>query len=175
MSLSIQRLDDFVEAHEIADEWQVLAIACLIRVCECSSNDVAKFANVAHVKATHIGIKRKSPAHGSVRLLLRCESALKILVVARRDDERMMRESGFLHDPINPGLAGKVGNVELAAADRFYIRQRGPDKVFDTGILGSAYRRRCLLDLVGTFFPKIGDQKDAMCLFKRSFECFRAV
>src|SRR5207244_8234018 len=132
-------------------------------VCECPSNDVAKFANVAHVKATHIGIKRKSPAHGSVCLLLRSEKAHKILVVARRDDERMMREPGFLHDPINLGLAGKVGNVELAAADRFYIRQRGPDKVFDTGILGSAYRRRCLLELVGTCFPKIGDQKDAVC------------
>src|SRR6266478_7255645 len=109
MSLSIQRLDDFVEAHEIADKWQVLAIACLIRVCECSSNDVAEFANVAHVKAMHIGIKRKSPAHGSVRLLMRSERAHEILVIARRDDERMMREPGFGHDPINPGLAGKVG------------------------------------------------------------------
>src|SRR6266403_5629333 len=175
MSLSIQRLDDFVEAQEITDEWQILGIACLIWVCECSSNDVAKFANVAHVKATHIGIKRKSPAHGSVCLLLRSESAHKILVVARRDDERMMREPGFLHDPINPGLAGKVGNVELAAADRFYIRQRGPDKVFDTGILGRAYRRRCLLGLVWTCFPEIGDQKNAMYSFKCSLQRFQVV
>src|SRR6266496_6062584 len=175
MSLSIQRLDDFVEAHEIADEWQILAIACLIRVRECSSDDVSKFANVANVKSTHIGIKRKSPAHGSVCLLLRSEKAHKILVVARRDDERMMREPGFLHDPINLGLAGKVGNVELAAADRFYIRQRGPDEVFDTGIFGSAYRRRCLFELVGTCFPEIGDQKDAMCFFKCSFKGFRSV
>src|SRR6266513_1712978 len=98
MSISIQRLDNFVEAHEITDEWQVLAIACLIWVCECSSNDVAKFANVAHVKATHIGIKRKSPAHGSVCLLLRSEKAHEVLIVARWDDECMMRESGFLHD-----------------------------------------------------------------------------
>src|SRR5712672_1570127 len=120
MSLSIHRLNDFVEAHEITDEWQILAIACLIWVCECSSNDVAKFANVAQVKATHIGIKRKSPAHRSVCLLFRSEKAHKILVVARRDDERMMREPGFFHDAINPGLAGKVGNVELAAADRLY-------------------------------------------------------
>src|SRR6266566_5597389 len=172
MSLSIQRLDDFVEAHEIADEWQILAIACLIRVCECSSNDVAKFANVAHVKATHIGIKRKSPAHGSVCLFLRSEKAHKILVVARRDDERMMREPGFLHDPVNLGLAGKVGNVELAATDRFYIRQRGPDKVLDTGILGRADRRCCLLELVGAFFPKIGDQKNAVRPFKCSLKGF---
>jgi hypothetical protein len=41
----------------------LLAIVCLIWVCECSSNAVAKFANVAQVKATHIGIERKSPAH----------------------------------------------------------------------------------------------------------------
>src|SRR6266436_3159597 len=78
----------------------------------------------AHLKATHIGIKRKSPAHGSVCLFLRSEKAHKILIVARRDDERMMREPGFLHDPINLGLTGKVGNVEPAAADRFYIWQR---------------------------------------------------
>src|SRR5438552_3245445 len=157
MSLSIERVDNFVEAHEITDEWQILAIACPIWVCECSSNDVAKFANVAHVKATHIGIKRKSPAQGSVGLLLRSEKTHKILVVARRDDERVMREPGFLHDVINLGLAGKVGNVELAAADRFYIGQRGPDKVLDTCILGSAYRGGCLLGFVGATFPKIGD------------------
>jgi hypothetical protein len=36
----------------------------------------------------------------------------------------MMREPGFLHYPINLGLAGKVWNVELAAADCFDIRQR---------------------------------------------------
>src|SRR2546423_13653054 len=166
MSLSIQRLDDFVEAHEIADEWQILAIACLIRVCECSGNDVAKFANVAHVKATRIWIKWQSPADGSVCLLLRSKNAHKVPVVERRDDERMMREPGFLHDPINPGLTGKVGNVEPAAADRFDIRQRGPDKVLDTGFLGNAYRRRRLLELVDTCFPKIGDQKDAIGSFK---------
>ncbi|MEA2865959.1 MAG: hypothetical protein QOE39_674 [Bradyrhizobium sp.] len=69
----------------------------------------------------------------------------------------MMREPGFLHYPINLGLAGKVGNVELAAADRLYIGQRGPDEVSDTGILGSAYRRCGLLKLVGTLFPIIRD------------------
>src|SRR6266849_8448690 len=116
MPLSIEGLNDFVEAHEITDEWQILAIASLIWVCECSSNDVAKFANVAHVKATHIRIKRKSPAHGSVCLLLRSRNAHKILIEEGRDDERVMSKPGFLHDPINPGLAGKVGNLELAAA-----------------------------------------------------------
>src|SRR6267154_4932975 len=96
MSLSIQRLDDFVEAHEISDEWQILAIACLIRVCECSCNNVAKFVNIAHVNATHIWIKRKSPPQGSVCLLLRSQNSHKILVVERRDDERMIRETRFL-------------------------------------------------------------------------------
>src|SRR6266446_494799 len=124
MSLSIQRVDDFVEAHEITGEWQILAIACLIRVCKCSGNDVAKFANVAHVNATHIRIKRKSPAHGSVCLLLWSKNAHKVLVVERCDDERMIRKPGFLDYPINPCLAGKVGNIELAAADRLHIRQR---------------------------------------------------
>src|SRR5258705_8642577 len=124
MSLSIQRLDDFVEAHEITDEWQILAIACLIGVCECSGHDVAKFGDVAHVNATHSWIKRKSPAHGSVCLLLRTKNAYEILVVEGRDDKRMVRKPGFLHDPIDLGLAGKVGNVEGAAADRFYIGQR---------------------------------------------------
>src|SRR5205823_1601076 len=119
MSLSIQRLDDFVEAHEITDEWQILAIACLIRVCECSGNDVAKFANVAHVNATRIWIKRQSPADGSVCLLLRSKNAHKVLVVERRDDECMIRKTGFLDYRINPSLAGKVGSVELAAADPF--------------------------------------------------------
>src|SRR5437879_6025318 len=104
-------------------------MACLIWVCECSSNDVAKFANVAHVNATHLWIKRKSPAHGSVSLLLRSHSAREVLVVKRRNDERMIREPGFLDYAINLRLA-KVGNVELATANCFHIRQRGPDKVF---------------------------------------------
>jgi hypothetical protein len=51
-------------------------------------------------------------------------SSRKDLVVESCDDERMMREPGFPHYPINLGLAGKVGNVELAATDRFYIRKR---------------------------------------------------
>jgi hypothetical protein len=75
-----------MEANEITDEWQILAIACLIWMCECSSNDVndvAKFADVAHLNATRIWIKRKGPAHGSVSLLLRSQSAHKVLVVRK--------------------------------------------------------------------------------------------
>src|SRR6266851_1766153 len=133
-----------MEAHEISDEWQVLAIACLIRVYECSCNNVAKFVNIAHVNATHIWIERKSPPQGSVCLLLRSQSAHKVLVVERCDDERMMRKTGFLDYPINLGLAGKVGNMELAAANGFDVRQCGPDEVVNTSILRGADRRRCL-------------------------------
>jgi len=31
----------------------------------------------------------------------------------------MIREPGLLDDPVDPGLAGEVRNMELAAADRF--------------------------------------------------------
>src|ERR1700720_3502021 len=93
--------NDFIEAHEITDKRQILAIACLIRVCEGSRNDVPEFSNIAHVDATRICIKRKSPAHGSVTLLLGSQSAQKVLVVERCDDERMIRETCFLDHPIN--------------------------------------------------------------------------
>jgi hypothetical protein len=69
--MSIQGVNDFFEAQIITDEGQILAIACFIRVYERSGDEVAKFANVAHVNATQLWIKRKSPAHGSVCQLLR--------------------------------------------------------------------------------------------------------
>src|SRR5712691_3450811 len=122
MPLSIQGLNDFIKAHEITDEWQILSIACLIRLCECASHDVSEFVDVAHVNDPQSRIKRKSPAHGPVCLLLRSHHARKVPVVERRDDERMVRKPGFLHYPIDLRFSGKVGNVELAAADRFYIR-----------------------------------------------------
>src|SRR5712691_6878439 len=99
-------------------------MACQVRVCECPGNDVAKLAYVAHVHATHSWIKRKSPAERPVYLLLRSHDARQALVVERRDDERMIRKPGFLDYPVDLGLAGKVRNVELAAADRFHVRQR---------------------------------------------------
>src|SRR6266403_4341093 len=175
MPLSIYGLNDFIEAHEIADEWQIVTIACLIRVCECAGHDVPEFVDVAHVNDPQSRIKRKSPTHGPVRLLLRTKGARKILVGERRDDEGVILKPGFLHYAIDFGLAGKMGNVELAAADRFYIRQRGPDKVFDPGIFGGAYRRCCLLGFVWTCFPEIGDQKNAMCSFKCSLQRFQVV
>src|SRR6266446_7200150 len=100
MPLSIYGLNDFIKAHEITDEWQILTIACLIRMCEGAGYDVPEFVDVAHVNDPQSRIKRKSPAHGSVRLLVRSKDACKILVVERRDDERMVRKARFLHDPI---------------------------------------------------------------------------
>src|SRR2546426_9343094 len=75
VTLSIKHGDDLIEAHEITDEWQILAMACLIRVSECAGHDLAQFANVAHVNATHTRIERDHPAHGSVCLLLRSHGA----------------------------------------------------------------------------------------------------
>src|ERR1700704_1965344 len=132
-------------------------MASLFGVRECSSHDVTQFCDIAHMNAPHSWIKRESPAHGSVSLFLRSKNADKVLIVERRDDERMIRKPGFFHYTINLGLAGKMRNVKLASADRFHIRQRGPDKVFDTGILGGSHRRGCLLDFVGTCFPKFSD------------------
>src|SRR6266446_2572332 len=123
MPLSIYGLNDFIKAHEISDEWQILTIACLIRVCEGAGHDVTEFVDVAHVNDPPSRIKRKSPAHGPVCLLVRSKDARQILVVERRDDEGVVLKPAILHYPIDFGLAGKVRNVELAAADRFYIRQ----------------------------------------------------
>src|SRR6202795_3767683 len=108
-------------------------MAGLIGVRECSGHDVAKFRDIAQMNAPHIWIKRESPAHRSVSLFLRSKNADKVLIVERRDDERMIRKPGFFHYPINLGLTSKVGNVKLAFADRLDVRQRGPDKVPDAG------------------------------------------
>src|SRR2546425_992177 len=65
VTLSIKHVDDLIEAHEITDEGQILAMAGLIRVHEGSSDDGAEFTNVTHVNATHTRIERERPAHGS--------------------------------------------------------------------------------------------------------------
>ena len=71
MTLPIQLVDDFAEAHEIADYGQILTMAGLIGVSECSGDDCTKLGNVAHVYIPHSWIKGEGPAHRSVRLLLR--------------------------------------------------------------------------------------------------------
>src|SRR6267378_3908534 len=151
VSLSIKHVHDLIEAHEITDEGQILAMADLILLREGASDDGAEFANVAHVNATHTRIERERPAHGSVCLLLRSHGSYEVLVEERRDDERMIRKPRVLDYLIDLGLVGKVRNVEPAAADRFDVRQRGPDYVFDAGITGSLNRGGSLLALVGSF------------------------
>src|SRR6267378_1154054 len=148
-------------------------MAGLIGVRECSSHDVTQFCDIAHVNAAHSWIKRESPAHGSVSLFLRSKNADKVLIVERRDDERMIHKPGFFHYPINLGLAGEVRNVELVSADRFHIRQRGPDKVVDTGILGwipsqGAYLE-LLIGLQGAYYgasllPCCADHRDHLLI-----------
>src|SRR6267143_4236334 len=105
-------------------------MADLIRVREGSCDDGAEFANVTHVNATHTRIERERPAHGSICPLLRSHGACEVLVEERRDDECMIRKPRVLDYRIYLGLVGKVRNVEPAAADRFDVRQRGPDYVF---------------------------------------------
>src|SRR5437016_14249800 len=99
MPLSIYGLNDFIKAHEIADEWQILTIACLIRVCERAGHDVPEFIDGAHVNDPQHRIKRKGPAHGPVCLLVRTKSARKILVVERGDDEADILKPCILHYP----------------------------------------------------------------------------
>src|SRR6266516_3853842 len=59
VTLSIEHVDDLIEAHKITDEGQILAMAGLIRMREGSSDDGAEFANVTHVNATHTRIERE--------------------------------------------------------------------------------------------------------------------
>src|ERR1700676_91811 len=150
-------------------------MAGLIGVSEYSGDHAAKFCNVAHVDAPHSWIKRQSPARGPVSLFLRTKNADKVVIVERRDDERMIRKPGFFHYPINLGLAGKMGNVKFAAANRFHIRQRGPDEVLDAGILGGMYRSRCLLQFVRSVLLEVGYQKYAVRPCKGSFKRFGVI
>src|SRR5271155_4662326 len=145
MTLLLQRIDDFIEAHEVSDKGQVLTMACLIGVSESSGHDVTKFRDVAHVGALDSRVQRESPARRSVRLLLRTKNADKVLIVERRNDERMIRKPGFSHYPVDFSFPSEVGNVQLSFADCFGVRQRGPDEVLDAGILGGAYCSGCLL------------------------------
>src|SRR5437660_12107650 len=90
VALSLKHVNDLIEAHEITDEGQILAMAGLIRLGEGSSDDGAEFGDVTHVNATHTRIERERPAHGSVCLLLRSHGACEVLVEERRDDECML-------------------------------------------------------------------------------------
>src|SRR5258708_12667705 len=100
MPLPIQSLNDFIKAHEVTDEWQILTIACLVWVCEGAGHDVPEFVDVAHVNDPQSRIERKSPAHGPVRLLVRTKGARKVLVVERRINEGAILKTPILPTPI---------------------------------------------------------------------------
>src|SRR3982074_2714085 len=114
VTLSIKHVDDLIEAHELTDERQILAMADLIRVREGSSDDGAEFANVTHVNATHTRIERERPAPGSGCVLVRSHGSYEVLVEERRDDECMIRKPRTLDYRIDLGLVGKVRNVKPA-------------------------------------------------------------
>src|SRR6185295_1366835 len=110
-----------------------------------------------------------------VCLLLRGKGLCEVLVEERRNDERVIRKPCFRHDAIKLRLASEVGNVESAAADRFDIRQRGPDKMFHAGSFRGAYRCRPLRELVGALFPKVSDQENTVCTCERRLKGVRTV
>jgi len=100
MSLSIQRVDDLVEAQEVADQRQMFAVPREFRLRECTDHDVAEFGDVAHVNDALLRIERQRPTHGPIRLLLRSHYAEQILIEERRDHECVVRESSLLHDAL---------------------------------------------------------------------------
>ena len=61
MSLSIQGAANFIEAHEVSDQWQVLALAGLIREREQRDNQGWPFAAVA----TALAVAMRAALHGS--------------------------------------------------------------------------------------------------------------
>src|SRR5882672_6039725 len=150
-------------------------MACLIGVSERPGDHFTKFRYVAHVNASHSWIKGESPACGSVRLFLRAENADKVLIVERRDDEGVIRKPGFFHDPIHLGLPSEMGHVKFASADCFNVRQRGPYKVLNAGILGGAHRSGCLLQFVRSMLLEVRYQKYAMRPCKCRLKSFRAI
>ena len=106
---------------------------------------------------------------------MRGEGVCEVLVEERRNDERVIRKSCFRHHAIDLRLAGEVGNVESAAADRFDIRQRGPDKVVHAGSFRGAYRCHPLRELVGALFPKVRDQENTVRNCERRLKGVRTV
>ena len=60
-----------------------------------------------------------------------------------------------------------MGNVQLAFAYCFDVRQRGPDEVFDTSILGGAYGGGCLLEFARSVLLEAGYEEHAI----RPLEC----
>ena len=74
----------------------------------------------------------------------------------------MICKPGVSHYPVDFGFPREVGNVQLAFADCFGVRERGPDEVLDAGILGGSYGGGCLLDFARSVLLEVGYEKYAV-------------
>src|ERR1700722_20587251 len=62
-------------------------------------------------------------------LFLRSHPADQVLVIERRDHERVIRKSGLAHDGFDFRLGRKVVDIDRAAGDRLHIGKRRPNEV----------------------------------------------
>jgi hypothetical protein len=129
VALSIQGGHDLVEAQEIADQRQMFTVPCKLWLRECTDHDAANFSDVAHVGDASLRIKRQRPTHGTIGVFLRSHSAEQVLVVERRDHERVVGESGFPYHAFDFSLVREMRDIDRAAADRLHVRKRRPDQV----------------------------------------------
>jgi hypothetical protein len=105
-------------------------------------------------------------------MFLRRQDAKQVLVEERGNDEGVVLKSRILDDRVNPGLIREVGNIVLAAADRFNVWKGRPNEVPNAGFLRGADCCTALRYFIGAaFLPEIGDGENAVgsleCGFKR--------
>ena len=82
---------------------------------------------------------------GGVVRALQARGQFKVRALTRNPDK-------------HPELADEVVKADLNLPETLKAAFEGAHGVFlVTGILGSAYRRGCLLEFIGAFLPKIGD------------------
>jgi hypothetical protein len=83
------------------------------------------------------------------------QASHQVLVEKSCDDQRMIEKSGFLHDPIDPGFAGKVqwSQAVLAAAPEDGPRKGGQAARTSRGQKYSATPRAILLGKVNPAKP----------------------
>src|SRR5882757_4365968 len=107
----------------------MLAVPRKLRLGERAGHDAAKFSDVAHMDGAPVWVNGQRPAQGTVRLLLRSHYAHQILVVERRDHERVVGKSGVSHGALDFRLVGEMRNIDCAATDLLHIWKRRPDEV----------------------------------------------
>src|SRR6516165_6841230 len=80
-----------------------------LRLRKGTCHDAADFCDVTHVDDALLGIERQHPARGSVGMFLRGHRAEQVLVVERRDHERVVGKSCFPHGSLQCALSVKCG------------------------------------------------------------------